>query len=221
MSFGSIQDQVPLENLSALVDGEVDEPGDACSRWHGDPRVRSAWHAYHLIGDVLRSEDLATDPARDAAFLQRLSRRLAQEPVVFVPGGAGKSATSASTAPRPSSATRRSRWPWRSASAVAAGFVAVAGVYALMEPARQSPTREPALASAPPSAAVRREAPLFASIETPAAPPAGTPDVSTGKLMRDARLDAYLAAHEQFAGSTALGMPSVFLRSATVSAPGR
>ena len=219
MSLVSVKDQTPLEDLSALVDGELDDPGDACSRWHGDPQLRSAWHAYHLIGDVLRSEDLAADPARDAAFLQQLSLRLAQEPVVFVPRV--KPVPGVSTASRPSSATRVSRWPWRSASAIAAGFVAVAGVYALMEPARQSPTREPALASARPSAAVQPEAPLLASIDTPDVPRPGAPDVVSGKLLRDARLDAYLAAHEQFAGSTALGMPSVFLRSATVSAPGR
>jgi sigma-E factor negative regulatory protein RseA len=39
--------------------------------------------------------------------------------------------------------------------------------------------------------------------------------VASGKLIRDARLDQYLAAHKQFGGSTALGAPSGFLRSAT------
>jgi len=40
--------------------------------------------------------------------------------------------------------------------------------------------------------------------------------VANGKLIRDARLDRYLAAHKQFAGTSALGVPSGFLRSATV-----
>ena len=43
------------------------------------------WHAYHLIGDVLRSDDLASAPGRDAAFLQRLSARLDDEPAVLAP----------------------------------------------------------------------------------------------------------------------------------------
>jgi sigma-E factor negative regulatory protein RseA len=47
------------------------------------------------------------------------------------------------------------------------------------------------------------------------------PLVLTGTQVGDSQLASYLAAHEQFAGSSALGMPSAFLRSATVRAPGR
>ena len=39
--------------------------------------------------------------------------------------------------------------------------------------------------------------------------------IANGKQIRDARLDRYLAAHKQFAGSSALGVPSGFLRNAT------
>ena len=45
--------------------------------------------------------------------------------------------------------------------------------------------------------------------------------VANGTQIRDARLDRYLAAHKQFAGSSALGVPSVFLRSATSDASNR
>ena len=45
--------------------------------------------------------------------------------------------------------------------------------------------------------------------------------VADGQLIRDARLDRYLAAHKEFAGSSALGLPSAFLRSATADASGR
>jgi sigma-E factor negative regulatory protein RseA len=45
--------------------------------------------------------------------------------------------------------------------------------------------------------------------------------VMSGKVIRDARLDRYLAAHKQFSGSSALGLPSAFLRSATVESDGR
>jgi sigma-E factor negative regulatory protein RseA len=45
------------------------------------------------------------------------------------------------------------------------------------------------------------------------------PVVADVRLIRDAQLDRYLAAHKQFAGSSALGVPSAFLRGATVDAP--
>ena len=42
-----------------------------------------------------------------------------------------------------------------------------------------------------------------------------------GRMIRDPRLERYLAAHKQFAGTSALGVPSTFLRSATVDAEPR
>ena len=45
--------------------------------------------------------------------------------------------------------------------------------------------------------------------------------VASGQVIRDARLDRYLAAHKQFAGSSALGVPSAYLRNATVEVSGR
>ena len=51
-----------------------------------------------------------------------------------------------------------------------------------------------------------------------AAPPVAV--VADSKLIRDAQLDRYLAAHKQFAGTSALGVPSAFLRSATVDSDG-
>jgi sigma-E factor negative regulatory protein RseA len=45
--------------------------------------------------------------------------------------------------------------------------------------------------------------------------------VADGKLIRDSRLDRYLEAHKQFAGTSALGVPSAFLRSATLDSPAR
>ena len=58
----------------------------------------------------------------------------------------------------------------------------------------------------------------------PAAPAVGVEPQPVGQsaserapavLIRDPRLDAYLAAHQQFGGSSALGVPSGFLRNAT------
>ena len=116
MSSGN-NEAVAGEALSALIDGEADASvlGRACAAWRDQPATRSEWHTYHLIGDVMRSDDLASAPSRDAAFLARLRVRLADEPVVLAP---------APLAP----ATRRMRpRRWAGPVAVAAGFVAVAG----------------------------------------------------------------------------------------------
>ena len=75
------------EELSALADGELDDSGvsRACLLWCQESESRQTWHAYHLIGDVLRSEDLASSPGRDLAGLARLRQRLALEPAVLAP----------------------------------------------------------------------------------------------------------------------------------------
>ena len=67
----------PHECLSALADGEGQALQAACSAWRDDEEARRAWHSYHLIGDVMRSEDLAARPGRDAAFLAGERARLA------------------------------------------------------------------------------------------------------------------------------------------------
>ena len=62
------------QQLSSLMDGDLSagDAAEACQLWRQDAQARSDWHAYHLIGDVLRSDDLASAPARDAVFLQAL-----------------------------------------------------------------------------------------------------------------------------------------------------
>ncbi len=216
MSIEQSGGSVRAERLSALVDGEVvaDEVKLACLDWRGDAAARQTWHAYQLIGDVLRSDDLASQAGRDEAFLCRLRERLADEPVVLAPEPAK---------PLPMT-TGRSLRRWRAGAAVAAGFVTVAGVLvALQEPSRDA-APQPGFAQAPalPSTVV----PVTAT--APAAPAIAVADtgaesaalVTDGQVIRDARLDRYLAAHQRFAGTSALGVPSAFLRSATATADG-
>lgn len=219
MSSGSKHEPAAGEALSALVDGEVDATlaQRVCAAWREDGAARSAWHAYQLIGDVLRSEDLASTPAQDAAFLDRLRSRLAQEPVVLAP----KPLDTAPADVLPSRMDRlRRRRTWVASTAVAAGFVAVAGVVVVL----RTPTGDTAGAVL----ASREGAPASAPTVAVAAPPArqvladaaAEPEMQPmdRKMLRDSRLDRYLAAHKQFAGSSALGVPSQFLRSATVDA---
>ena len=214
MSFDSQRDAAALERLSALVDGELD--GDAamqaCSHWRESDDARSWWHAYHVIGDVLRSEDLACDPARDAGFLEALRARLKDEPVVLAPQALEHARPAAAQS---GNSARGRRWSWAAPSAVAAGFAAVASVVML--------TRGPAMPSDLPAGASLAQVspaaqPVTASaLTTSPMASASEPQalIANGKLIRDVRLDRYLAAHKQFAGSSALGVPSGFLRNAT------
>ena len=48
-----------------------------------------------------------------------------------------------------------------------------------------------------------------------------TMDAASGVMLRDPRLDELMAAHKQFGGTSALQMPSGFLRNATFDGPTR
>ena len=205
-----------LEQLSALADGELGEAAvaQACASWRGDADTRASWHTFHLIGDVLRSEDLAGDPARDAGFLAALRLRLESEPVVLAPRPLKYAAPLADRMPQAVNGARVARRSWKAASVVAAGFVAVVGVVALTRgPAALAPDASLAQGGAAPKS-VGGAAPVALSADPQVL-------VANGKLIRDVRLDRYLAAHKQFAGTSALGVPSGFLRSATADAADR
>ena len=211
MSSGFENGSAKLERLSALADGEVDAAAaaDACGAWKSDVELRRTWHAWHLIGDVLRSEDLASSAERDQAFLVALRARMAAEPVVLAPEPLP---AAASAAPRRRSANR-----WLLPSSVAAGFMLVGGTFVVLgpngTPATPAPTLARSAAPANPEGPIRQ-----ASLREGATPEAV---VLNGRMIRDARLERYLAAHKQFAGTSALGVPSTFLRSATVDAEPR
>jgi len=116
------------EALSALADGEAQsqEVARACAAWRDQPDARASWHAYQLIGDVMRSDDLAQASSGDA-FLKNFRERLAREPVVLAP-----SATQAQR-PAPDQVVALNqvkplkRRAWAGPVAVAAGFVLVVG----------------------------------------------------------------------------------------------
>jgi sigma-E factor negative regulatory protein RseA len=211
MSSGFENDSAKAERLSALADGEVDgaAAAAACGAWKSDVELRRTWHAWHLIGDVLRSEDLASSAEGDQAFLVALRARMAAEPVVLAPEPLPVATSPASS--------HRSAGRWLLPSAVAAGFVMVVGTFVVLgpagTPASQAPTLARSAAPASPDGSFRQ-----ASIRESAAPEAVA---LNGQMIRDARLERYLAAHKQFAGTSALGVPSAFLRSATVDAEPR
>jgi len=229
MSKDDEQRRLADERLSAMVDGELDATAlaQACIDWRDDGESRATWHSYQLIGDVLRSEDLASNAGRDAAFLMALRGRLAAEPVVLAPSRVSDQVSEGAEVAQVASngRSRARRWTWRSSSAVAAGFVVVAGALVMTrsnEP--RGDAQEVASVAGPvqaPVAAAGRNA--TAAVVAPAAVQVNEPQtlVANGQVIRDARLDRYLAAHKQFAGTSALGIPSAYLRSATVESRDR
>jgi sigma-E factor negative regulatory protein RseA len=212
-----------LQRLSALVDGELDPAATqhVCAQWHGDPAARASWHAYHLIGDVMRSDDLASDTAHDASFLNGLRARLAAEPVVLAPQRREASLETDSER-RPA---RSRRWSLLGPAAVAAGLMAVASALVVTRGSAPLPGATDSLVES----AARGNAVLIAEVPKPGAVSTSMPNavgeapaiVVDGELLRDARLERYFAAHAQFEGSSALGVPSGFLRAATVQTPER
>lgn len=204
--------------LSALADGEEGAVPPAMAAWRDDPLARESWHLYHLIGDVLRSDDLAAAPARDAAFLAQVRTRLAAEPVPLAP------AALAPLTPAPA-AGRWRRLGWRAPSAVAAGFAAVAASLVLLRPSGGPAPAGAELAGVgavgPGLAAQRVAQPglgAAASGEAGWKRPLGAPGllVNDGRMMRDAELDAYLRAHQAARGALPAALPGGGLRNVEI-----
>ena len=197
-----------LQRLSAALDGEVgaSEATLSAQTWAVDPEHRTQWHAWCLAGDVMRADDLACNPAHDEAFLARLRERMAGEPVVLAP-----------TVSRPlPAASGAARWAVRWASGRVAGSAAALAGVAVVAFVAVSVRNPPSEVGTTPLASV---APKVDDVGTPTSlgsRPSLALSSSQSVVVRDPRLDAYLAAHKQFSGSSALGVPSTFLRSATV-----
>jgi sigma-E factor negative regulatory protein RseA len=172
--------------LSSMADGEAgrDAQERCLALWAERADARARWRDYQLIGDVLRSGELARERGHDAAFLAALRDRLAREPAVL----------------RPAPAVRRGRWA--TPLAAAAGVAAVAGVVVMLRPVARPDVAitarleaQPAVASAPEAAQQQLQQPV------------------NGKLIRDARLERYFAAHRQSGTGAALQMPGGVVRS--------
>jgi sigma-E factor negative regulatory protein RseA len=173
-------------SLSWLADGEAttDAQERCLALWAEHPDARERWRHYQLIGDVLRSRELAREAAHDAAFLAALRTRLAHEPAVLRP------------ARRP--AGRRLK-TWAAPMAAVAGVATVAGVVVML--------RMPAPFDGAQVAARPVAQPVAASA------PAWDQQPVNGRLIRDTRLDRYFAAHRQSGNGAALQMPGGVVRS--------
>lgn len=161
------------EMISALADGQL--AGEAFARGvelaSTDDVARDAWHAYHLIGDVLRSNDLASrSPSRD--FVSKLQARLREEQV---------------PAPLPQVAPIVVReaandFRWKVVAGVASVAAVSAIAWSLVSPSSNPGGAQLAKGAAPASGLVLTQ-------------------TQQGVVIRDARLDELLATHRQLGGA--------------------
>lgn len=118
--------ETSMMELSALVDGACDEQetSRALALWRQSAAAREAWRSYHLIGDVLRSPELAVSSDSEA-FMQSLRSRLASEPVPLAPSAAAPTTTQGTAPARVVSINEAIHRRWGAPMAVAASFMAL------------------------------------------------------------------------------------------------
>jgi sigma-E factor negative regulatory protein RseA len=190
------------ELISALADGQLhgEEFARGVQAATADAAALRTWQAYHLVGDVLRSRELAATASPDQ-FLERLRARLLAEQAPRPPAAVA-AATATAQPGRPAANDASLRWK------LVAGFATVAAMAAIgwtVAGSGLSGNVQPQLASAPGAAA---GAALVAGNEQ-------------GAMIRDPKLDQFLAAHRQFGSANALQAPAGFLRNATFEGPAR
>ena len=164
--------------------------------------ARDTWLANHVIGDILRFGD-ATGAASGAQFADRFRARLAQAPsATLVTSEFSNDVESPATEERirlKTSSANSASFRWKMVAGVSS-FVAVAALGWVTLTVLGGPETVPQLA------------------QTGVAGPQG---IESQVMIRDPNLDALLAAHKQFGGTSALQMPAGFLRNATFESPSR
>lgn len=178
---------------------------DAMALLNENSQARAAWHGLHVVGDVLRGQNWVNSTtntqgsARDIVFLNTFRANLAKEPQLTlvaepIPEHVVISRVPFKTAPIANESYFN--WKW------VGGFSAVAAAFVFSWNFVGTTVIEPN----------GSEAQLAQSAVQ--ASPVETQNVA-GVMLRNPQLDALIAAHNQVGGSSALQMPSGFLRSAT------
>lgn len=199
------------ELISALLDGEVSvvELGRAVEAAGQMPQGLAVWHSYHVVGEVLRGHAPVAGGA-EGLFLARFRGRLAEENAgmahtrPLTPAATSQARSAASTESANDAVVR-----WKMlAGAASLAALAIMGwhVASLQTPAQT-------LAAASVQGVQSTATPVAGLVKLPVA---GAALAQTPQgMLRDARLDALVAAHKQYGGTSALQMPAGFLRNAT------
>jgi len=200
------------ERISILMDGELS--ANECAHVLGDMVVDAhaidAWHVYQVVGDVLRSPELA--PRQDGiAFWQKLELRLSLEPQrpLVVPNADMLSAFNAMPPVQSNNEKPVANAPvfhWKVFAGVAcSALVAVVGGGLWNQ------------------ADFDRGGAVVAKVEAvlPDVPVVVAAQSPVGPMLRDPHLDELMAAHRQLGGHSALQVPAGFLRNATYEGVGK
>jgi sigma-E factor negative regulatory protein RseA len=190
------------ELISALADGQLQGESFAqgVALAGSDPAARECWQNYHLIGDVLRSAELASGTTAPTAFLSRFQLRMLQEQREAASPAHNTGA--AAVLPRQITARAASNdtsFRWK----LVAGFASLTAMGAIGWSVVAGSNNQPAQAQL----AAAKSGVVLSSDER-------------AVMIRDPQLDEFLAAHRQ-AGASALQAPAGFLRNATFEGPGR
>lgn len=213
------------EWLSAAVDGECSETGWSFLSQAGvrhtkapseDPdALAQTWMEFHLIGDALRAGSQGI-PVPSSSFVSAVMARVAAEQ----PYSGVQTASTAATLTAPgvpvsgAPAANDAVFRWK----MMAGVASLAAVVAVAWQLTVAPAGGlPASLSAPQLAA----APSVVQPAAVAVPRDTVVSTDAGVLLRDPELEAFIAAHRQAGGMSALQMPAGFLRNATFEAPQR
>ncbi|WP_423370522.1 sigma-E factor negative regulatory protein [Burkholderia sp. LMG 32019] len=191
------------ERLSALVDGEMfDGPDHGQFLAEFNRADRAVWADYHLIGDALRSDELALSPALSVAFTARMSAALESEPHLLAPAAAPVA--------RKLLSLRRRVVPAFAIAAAAATLTWI--VVPQMQTAGTPGAVQVASVGESQGGNLQRVAVAQASAQP------GLQDVN---IIRDASLDQYLEAHQQFAQQPVVTGSMPLIRAAVTTTPGQ
>ena len=189
--------------ISDLADGQLrgDAFADAMALLDANSQTGAYWHGLHAIGDSLRGDATADSAniAKDRAFLDAFRANLVKEPrlkPVAEPATAPNFHTIASTTSMRTANDSFFNLKWLGGLSAAAAVVAFS--WNLVSTTATSPNGA--------GAQLAQSAAQAAPVATQSA---------AGVMLRNPQLDALIAAHNQAGGSSALQMPSGFLRSAT------
>ncbi|MBS0339556.1 MAG: sigma-E factor negative regulatory protein [Proteobacteria bacterium] len=211
------------EQVSALVDGQLrdDEFARAVEHVCVQEELRGAWHTYHVVGEVIRSGRHAA--CQDStAFMSRFRERLAAEGLrpAAAPSGVELQVPTGIKA----EAANEPVFRWKLVAGIASVAAVAAIGWSIGASVLQGPPGGAQLAQQEQGNAA---APVLASSALPPVEPSTTTTtrVLLGDnqrpqvMLRDARLDALLEAHQEAGGAS--HMPSGFLRNATFEGQSR
>lgn len=207
--------QAGWEALSLLADGQAsnEQALHALDLWARDPAGQERWQTWHLIGDVMRSADLAPAHAPGDVFLPQLRARLQGQPIgqaqdpsqdqlhseppprvpygPVKPPNAGRFRAPGTEKVLLAVRSMLARWWPPRGPLVAGGGVAASALLLVL--GLTHPWEDGATSSVSSlEVAKDRQVPVAAASSASADPVWRAAD---GQLIRDARLDEYLRAH--------------------------